>query len=77
MILICKSPLNIENLKIQLIKEEKTISEKEINDSFTYLNEQRLVFTEDNLILGLPVSKEISDNYKVNKWPKSWPAIYV
>lgn len=77
LILICKSPLNIENLKMQLIKEEKTISEKEINDSFTYLNEQRLVFTEDNLILGLPVSKEISDNYKVNKWPKSWPAIYV
>jgi hypothetical protein len=71
------SPVRIKKLCETLSESEGNISEEAVWDAIAILDTKRLLWMEGDLILALPVSREIVDTHKANSWIKSWPSLYV
>jgi ribosomal peptide maturation radical SAM protein 1 len=70
------APIKIRNISKKLKESGAEVSQMEIDDSIALLNDKRLVWIENDLILGLPVHKKLADKYNAVDWSKSWPSIY-
>jgi ribosomal peptide maturation radical SAM protein 1 len=68
-------PTNIARIQSALKMDDESVA-TEFSVALQELNERRLVWTEQRLILGLAAPKAVSDSHARDGWCQSWMQIY-
>lgn len=75
-LLAAESPIKFDALYNTFNKESITKA-GDILNSINILSEKRLIWKEDDMIMSLPIPKDIVSRYIQDRWPQSWSANYV